>query len=546
MQSFVKIKNPFKPVEERPTPRCVYNWRIYLTAFLSTTSSMLIGYDTGFIGGMTQNQVFLDKFNIDYEAESGKTIVSNIISCFHMAAFGGALFSYPIQFYWGNCAAMLFASASGVIGSAIMLGCINGSLAPLYVGRVISGLCVGAATNVTIVYLSEVSPAPIRGQIVAIFEVGWRIGDLVGFWINYGVEKGQPAGPDWYVIPIAVQLIPAGMFFLGSFILKESPRWLAQHGHYDKALKNLCWLRKLNPGDDYLDWEFSSMKEGILEQQAEVGTHILDPARKIWNSKKLLKRLMISAWLLVLPNFMGIQSINYYSVTLFKQIGFEGDEASMYGTGFLGVMKFGCTAIYIAFIVDSSGRRPAFLISSFFCAIWFWYIGAYLKVTEDDPSKSGGAAGQMAVGSMYLWVASFLLAWSGGPFVWAAEVFEQNLRQFTQPINADMSWIPIFIMAKATASMASTMRYGMFFFFACIDLTAIPFVYFFVPETKGIPLEKIDMLFQDGLSAWSAHSVTMRRLKEEQEAEKENNAYGVKDNKDKDKPEVEFVEYVDQ
>ena len=109
------------------------------------------------------------------------------------------------------------------------------------------------------------------------------------------------------------------------------------------------------------------MKEGILEQQAEVGTHILDPARKIWNSKKLLKRLMISAWLLVLPNFMGIQSINYYSVTLFKQIGFEGDEASMYGTGFLGVMKFGCTAIYILpslSIPQAAGQRSLFHRSS--------------------------------------------------------------------------------------------------------------------------------------------------------------------------------------
>lgn len=511
----MKIKNIFAKVEERPTPPQIYNWRIYATAVLASTASVLIGYDSGFIGGCVSNPHFLPNFNIETGTTEADNTSANVISVFHAAAFFGALFGYPLAHYWGRRVGLIVVSAIGAIGAAVMMAAITGSLAPMYIGRVLTGFTVGASTNLTVVYLSEVSPSPIRGQIVALYELGWRVGDLVGFWINYGVVEHVPAGNRQWLIPMGVQVIPAAMFFAASFIMVESPRWLFQVGRDAEAVKNLTWLRNLTVDDEYMEWEINSIKESIEMQNRTVGNGIFDPAKEVFvNNTKYFKRLGITCCLFLFQNFMGIQALNYYSVQLFKSLGVKGTNASLFSSGLFGVCKFICTFIYVFLIVDCFGRRIAFLVSSSFCTVFFWYIGAYLKIA--DPTRPGADAGQggkAAIAMMYLWTCSFIMAWSGGPFVWAAEVYEQNIRVFTQSLNAAVSWVPIFIMTRLTTNMVNTMHYGIFFFFASIALLSIPFVYFFVPETKGIPLEEIDKLFKKGTPARRAHTIVNEELK---------------------------------
>ncbi|SCV04285.1 LAME_0H17238g1_1 [Lachancea meyersii CBS 8951] len=511
-----KFRNIFAKTEERPTPPEVYNWRIYGTAIVASTASVLIGYDTGFVGACFTNTHFLANFGLVPNTGSTDTTVSNLISCFHAAAFFGALLSYPLSHYYGRKVALIVAAGLATVGAAVMLAGVTGSLAPIYVGRVFTGLTVGASTNLTVVYLSEVSPAPIRGQIIAAFEIGWRVGDLVGFWINYGINQHVPPGNKQWIIPVGVQLIPAGLFFAGSFVMLESPRWLFQVNRDEEAIRNLCFLRNLPVENGYMVWEINSIRDSIETQNAQIGPGMLDPAKEVFvRNRKYARRLVISAMLLVIPNFMGIQSINYYSPKIFANIGVKGTNATLFSSGMFGVVKFICTFIYILFIVDNFGRRKAFLLSASVCSLCFWYLGAYLKI--NDPTKAGnvaGPGGKAAIGFMFIWTASFILAWSGGPFVWSSEVFEQNIRTFVQAINAAMSWVPIFIMTRLTTTMIDKMQYGIFFFFAAVAALAVPFVFFLVPETKGIALEDMDGLFTKGVPAYRAHKRVMEKAAE--------------------------------
>lgn len=262
-------------------------------------------------------------------------------------------------------------------------------------------------------------------------------------------------------------------------------------------------------------WEISTIRDSVEEQNATIGPGLFDPAKEVFvKNTKYFKRLGITCMLFIFQNFMGIQSINYYSPKIFESVGVKGTNATLFSSGMFGVVKFICTFIYILFIVDNYGRRKAFMASAGMCSICFWYVGAYLKI--NDPTKPGvspGPGGKAAIGFMFIWTASFILAWSGGPFVWGAEVYEQNIRTFVQSINAAISWVPIFIMTRLTTEMINSMKYGIFLFFASIAAIAVPFVYFFVPETKGIALEDIDKLFEKGLSAHRAHKHVMSQSK---------------------------------
>lgn len=409
------------------------------------------------------------------------------------------------------------ASVLLTVGTIVMMTLSRSrGLAPLYAGRVLAGLGVGVSTNLTVVYISEISPPAIRGSLVALYEIGWRIGDLVGFWINYGVDTTiSPQWKQWF-IPFAIQLIPCALFLSGALFMKELPRWLFQVGRYELAVKNLCWFRQLPVDSDYICYEIKQVEASIEEQKMTVGLGIWDPAREVFTrNTKLLKRLALTVCLFLFQNFLGIQSINYYSPIIFEGLGINGSKSILFSTGMFGVVKFVCTFIYILFIVDSFGRRKAFMTLSTVCSLCFWYIGAYLKIVKPASGADPGPGGKAAIGLMYIWIALFIMAWSGGPFVVGSEVFDQNIRSFVQAINAAMSWVPIFIMSRWTRDMIDAMHFGIYFFFASLALLSIPFVFFFLPETKGIALENMDKLFDSHLPARRAHKVAMAESQQE-------------------------------
>ncbi|KAK6464086.1 hypothetical protein DFJ63DRAFT_284486 [Scheffersomyces coipomensis] len=511
----------FQKDEDRSTPTEVYNIRVVFTALAASMAAIIIGYDGGFIGGTVSLQSFLQEFQL-IDNENSTNIIANVISVFHVGCFFGALISYPFSYYLGRRLSLIIASVLITIGSGIsLISSSKNGLGPIYAGRVISGISVGFSTNLTVVYISEISPPAIRGQLTSCYEIGWRIGDVVGFWISYGVNShiSNDSKLQWF-IPFAIQLIPSGLFLLGSLVIKESPRWLFQVNKDEQAIKNLTWLRNLPEDHEYIIYEINQIKESIEYQRINVGLGLWDPFKEVFvTNRKLLKRLLITCTLFLFQNFLGIQSINYYSPIIFENLGIKGMNATLFSTGMFGVVKFICTFTYILFIVDTVGRRKSFMSSSTVCSICFWYIGTYLRVRESSSiplaDQKAGPAGTLAVVFMYIWIASFILAWSGGPFVVGSEIFDQNIRAFIQAINAAVSWIPIFLMARFTTQMIDSMHYGIYYLFASLSVISIPFVYFYLPETKGIALEDMDKLFNPDLKAREAHKIVLSQVRQQ-------------------------------
>lgn len=175
--------------EDRPTPKSVYNWRVYALAGIASCGSNMIGYTSAFIGTTITLASFKAEFGLDKKTQAERDLISeNIVSLFIAGAFFGALGTYAMGHFIGRKWNLAVAAAVFALGSGLQLGANSArGLGILYAGRVLSGLGTGVASNIIPIYLSELAPPAIRGRLVGLYELGWQIGGMLGFWINVGL-----------------------------------------------------------------------------------------------------------------------------------------------------------------------------------------------------------------------------------------------------------------------------------------------------------------------------------------------------------------------
>lgn len=166
------------------------------------------------------------------------------------------------------------------------------------------------------VYVSECSPAQIRGRLVGVFEIMLQLALVCGFWVNYGVNKNinPDAGDKQWHIPVAVQLVPAGILILAMIPMPESPRWLMSKGKKSASAKALAWIPNFPQEHPYLIAELSAIDHGVQEELGS--THSGRDWRQILAELKQVtvrRRLLLSCGLMLVQNFTGINAINYYS-----------------------------------------------------------------------------------------------------------------------------------------------------------------------------------------------------------------------------------------
>ncbi|RMX83788.1 hypothetical protein D0869_05049 [Hortaea werneckii] len=513
-------------VEDRPTPSAVYNWRVYACACVASFASCMIGYDSAFFGTTIALESFEQEFRFDEMSESHLNFIkANIVSLYQAGAFFGALFAYASAYWLGRKFSLILWSLLFLLGAGIMLGA-NGDrgLDLIYAGRVIAGVGVGATSNVVPIYISELSPPAVRGRLVGIYELGWQLGGLVGFWINYGLtEHMEPSHKQW-IIPFAVQLIPGGLLFLGAFWLRESPRWLISKNRRDQAIKNLCWIRNLREDEIYIVEEVAFIDAAIEEQNAAIGIGFWKPFKAVGQNKKVQWRFVLGCMLFLFQNGSGINAINYYSPTVFKSIGISGGNTAFLTTGIFGVVKTVLTFVWLFLLIDRLGRRKLLMIGAGGGSICMWIIGGYINANPTDStagSSSLSSGGIAAIFFFYLWCDRLLHS------ELECEMFDQQVRALGQASAAASNWFWNFIIARFTPQMFANMGpsgCGVYYFFASMMILSIIWVYFVMPETKGIPLESMNRLFEI-MPARKAHR-TVHAEDEAREADFRHDAEG--------------------
>ncbi|KAJ6113643.1 hypothetical protein N7523_006960 [Penicillium sp. IBT 18751x] len=496
-------------------PKEIYGWRVYALAcsvgcvlsgsgggFLMNSQAccggMLFGMDSGIIGGVLTMPPFEQTYGLEgLDSVAKANLSANIVSTLQAGCFFGALIASPAAERWGRRLALIGAAVVGIVG-VIMQASASGHLPAMYVGRLITGFGVGAASMINPLYVSENAPRAIRGGLTGLYQLFITMGIMLAFWINYG-SLLHLSGSTMYLVPLAMQGLPAVLLLVGMLLCNESPRWLAKQDRWEEARATLSKVRALPADHPYVEDEFQAIAVQLEQERALVGgSGFWDLMKEMWLIPGNRKRAMISIFLMICQQMTGTNAINYYSPQIFKNLGVTGNATNLFATGVYGIVKMISCGVFLVFVADSLGRRRSLLWTSVAQGLAMLYIGLYVRIAPPVKGAPVIPAGYVALVCIFLLAAFFQFGWGPVCWIYVSEIPTARLRSLNVAFGAATQWLFNFVVARAVPNMLATVGsngYGTYIIFSCFCFSMGVFVWFFIPETKGMSLEKMDDLF---------------------------------------------------
>ncbi|XP_076942067.1 sugar transport protein 13-like [Bidens hawaiensis] len=460
---------------------------VIISCIMAATGGLMFGYDVGVSGGVTSMPDFLKKFFPVVYRKTKEDLDSNyckydnqglqlFTSSLYLAGLTATFFASYTTRRLGRKLTMLIAGVFFIIGVAFNAGAQD--LAMLIVGRILLGCGVGFANQAVPVFLSEIAPTRIRGGLNILFQLNVTIGILFANLVNYGTAKIE-GGWGWR-LSLGLAGVPALLLTVGALLVVDTPNSLIERGKLEEGKAVLKKIR----GTDNVEPEYLELVE-----VSRIAKEVKHPFRNLLLSRNR-PQLIIAVALQFFQQFTGINAIMFYAPVLFSTLGFKND-ASLYSAVITGAVNVLSTVVSI-YSVDKVGRRFLLLqagVQMFFAQLVIAVVLG-IKVTDSSNGLHSGFA-ILVVIMICTFVSAF--AWSWGPLGWLipSETFPLETRSAGQSVTVCINLLFTFVIAQAFLSMLCHFKYGIFLFFSGWVLVMSVFVWFFVPETKNIPIEEM-------------------------------------------------------
>ncbi|KAJ3691048.1 hypothetical protein LUZ61_020212 [Rhynchospora tenuis] len=467
---------------------------VVLSCITAGMGGVIFGYDIGVSGGVTSMDSFLKKFfpevyrrmledkDISNYCKFDSQLLTAFTSSLYIAGLISTIFASRFTESFGRRRSMLFGGAAFVAGAALGGAAVN--LFMVIFARVLLGVGLGFANQSVPLYLSEMAPSKYRGAFSNGFQFLVGVGVLIANFINYGAEKIR-GGWGWR-ISIAIAGVPASLLTLGALFLPETPNSLIQQGKDPQKVAVL--LTKIR-GIENVDQEL----EDII-RASDASKAVKHPFKKILE-RRYRPQLVMALLIPFFTQVTGINVIALYNPILLRTIGMA-ESSSLLSSVMTGAISTVSTFISMI-LVDRFGRRVLFLAGGVQMFISQVVVGTIVATQlHDEGSVSKGYAYLMIV-FICIYVAGF--GWSWGPLGWLvpSEIFPLEIRSAGQSINVVVNFLFTSVFAQAFLAMLCHMKSGLFFFYASWLAVMTAFVYLFLPETKNVPIEKIDLVWKE-------------------------------------------------
>ena len=335
--------------------------------------------------------------------------------------------------------------------------------------RFLGGLGVGVSTIAAPAYISEIAPAKDRGRFVGFYQFNIVFGILIAFFSNYALSN---LGENAWRYMLGIEALPALVYTLMTFSLPKSPRWLFLQGKKEEAAAIL--------GQIYSEKETTLLMQEMEKQQEEAPTKesIFDAGYRF--------PLALAFFIAFFNQFSGINAFLYYAPRIFEAGGLGESTALLSSVG-IGLINLIFTLIGIS-LIDRLGRKVLMYIGS------VGYIISLSLIAASFLLDWGGMALPVF---LFLFIASHAVGQGAVIWVFISEIFPNHLRSAGQAFGTSTHWVLAAIIPSLTPVLFSVIGAGaVFAIFAFMMVLQLIFVYAYMPETKGVSLEKLSEMLK--------------------------------------------------
>ena len=447
---------------------------------VATLGGFLFGFDSGVINGT------VDGLRIAFDSDdagTGFNVASMLLGCAIGAFVAGRLADVA-----GRKKSLLLAAAFFIV-SAYGSG-VAGSSLEFVIYRIIGGFAVGAASVLAPAYISEVTPAHLRGRLSSIQQIMIIIGLTAAFLSNYLLAEFAGASTNAFWMGFEawrwmfwMELIPATIFLLALLFIPESPRYLVSRSRSNDARRVLTRLF----GGGFAARKVGEIETSLANDHAPRLSDLLD------REKGGLRTIVwVGIGLAVFQQLVGINVVFYYGAVLWQAVGFSESDALKINvlSGTISIVS--CLAAIG--LIDRIGRKPLLLIGSIGMAITLAVMAfAFMSGSlVDGALQLSDGAGLTALVAANLYVALFNFSW--GPVMWVmlGEMFPNQIRGSGLAVSGFAQWTANFGITMTFPILLGTIGLtGAYGFYALSAAISVVFVWLMVRETKGIELEEM-------------------------------------------------------
>lgn len=470
MNNPVAASTPVPQAEKTEHYNGGYVWAI---SFAGALGGLLFGYDWVVIGGA---KPFYERY---FQLHS-QELIGWANSCALLGCLLGSMISGGLSDRFGR-KKMLIASAI-LFGVSSALTGWSHAFSNFVFWRITGGVAIGIASNVSPMYIAEISPAPWRGRLVTLNQLTIVIGILMAQIVNWVIADrvAEDATADmirhswngqyaWRWMFTAV-CAPSIIFFASALFVPESPRWLASKGDRENARRTLAKIG----GESFGNQALSDIEGSLRLQEDVLWRDILGP--------KVLKLLGIGISLAILQQWSGINIIFNYAEEIYRGAGY-GVNGILFNIVVTGTINLVFTVLALS-IVDRLGRRVLMLCGCAAIAASHIVLGFIYRA---------GVKGLTVLIITLCTIACYALSLAPVTWVLISEIFPNRVRGVGVSISVSALWIASFVLTFTFPILNQILGSpGTFWTYAGICLAGFMFVLTRVPETKGKTLEKIE------------------------------------------------------
>ena len=462
----------------------------------------VFGWDTGTISGFVAQTDFLRRFGMKHKDGSyylSKVRTGLIVSIFNIGcAIGGIILSKLGDMY-GRKMGLIVVVVIYIIGIIIQIASIN-KWYQYFIGRIISGLGVGGIAVLSPMLISEVAPKEMRGTLVSCYQLMITLGIFLGYCTNFGT-KNYSNSVQWRV-PLGLCFAWALFMIGGMTFVPESPRYLVEAGQIDEARASLSKVNKVAPDHPFIQQELEVIEASVEEARAAGSASW---GELFTGKPAMFKRTMMGIMIQSLQQLSGDNYFFYYGTTVFKAVGMSDSfETSIV----FGVVNFFSTCCSL-YTVDRFGRRNCLLYGAI-GMVCCYVVYASVGVTrlwpngQDQPSSKG--AGNCMIVFACFYIFCFATTWAPIAYVVISETFPLRVKSKAMSIATAANWLWGFLIGFFTPFITGAINFYYGYVFMGCMVFAYFYVFFFVPETKGLTLEEVNDMYAEGVLPWKSAS----------------------------------------